>query len=350
MTIRSKIANSIGVLLCVGVMAGCASKVMEYEKLEELNKNEEYDKKLKIKEISPPPSPLPPAAPVGESKAEDSKAKDESPVVAKTPPPAKKPSQKKVPVQKHEPDIEDSEGFSGRRPLVDPFLVGEKITLGLSYFNITAGYLDLEVLPFVEVNGAKSYAFRISAKSNSWFSRIYAVDDYANTYVNYESMLPFNFEIKVRESKQLADVRSYFDWKNLKGNHWEKRVSKDKGERNKDIKWDIKAFSQNVISAIFYLRTFTMTPGKKLAFRVANDGKNIVFKGEVLRREEIQTEIGKLKTVVIKPEFEVDGIFKPVGEVYLWLTDDERKFLVRIESKIKIGTIVGKIKAIEPGK
>ncbi len=117
----------------------------------------------------------------------------------------------------------------------------------------------------------------------------------------------------------------------------------------KKIDWEIKPFSQNVISAIFYLRTFQLVPGKKLAFHVADEGKNIIFNGTVLRKEELDTDVGKLKTVVVKPEFEVDGVFKPVGDILVWLTDDERKLVVRIESKIKIGTIVGKVKSIEPG-
>ena len=40
----------------------------------------------------------------------------------------------------------------------------------------------------------------------------------------------------------------------------------------------------------------------------------------------------------------------PVGEVLVWLTDDERKFVVRLETKIKIGTIVAKLKSLEKGQ
>jgi len=270
----------------------------------------------------------------------------------------KKPRDKVTPVKKdkpsvperRQPEMEDREGFEGRRPKVNPYRIGEKVTLGLSYFNMTAGYLDMEVLPDVEVNGARSHRFRVSIKSNSLFSKFYAVDDVATTYVNQEDLLPFNFEISVRESKQIADIRSFFDWPNLKGNYWEKRVSKDKGERSKSIEWEIKPYSQNVISAVFYLRNFTLTPGKKLAFPVADEGRNIVFKGEVLRREKLETEAGTFDTVVVKPQFEVDGVFKPTGDILLWLTNDDRKFIVRIESKIKIGTIVGKLKALAPGR
>jgi hypothetical protein len=60
--------------------------------------------------------------------------------------------------------------------------------------------------------------------------------------------------------------------------------------------------------------------------------------------------LGELKTVVVKPKIELNGHFRPVGDIFIWLTDDERKYIVRIESKIQIGTIVTAIKALQPGQ
>ncbi len=334
--------------LLAGFTAGCASKVLKYEKTKDLENIPEYDQKLRIKELKPEDGEdekkaVPPAVKVGKSASLEKKKPSKPKPAVK----AKEKRAKPMITDKRLPELEDSEGFNGRRPVDDPFRVGEKVTLALTYMNMTAGYLDMEVLPFVEVNGEKAYVFHMAARTNGLFSRFYSVDDQATTYLSYDTMLPFNFEIKVRESKQLADIRSFFDWKTLMGNYWERRVSKSKGERNKNIEWPIKSFSQNVISAIYYLRTFTLTPGKKLQFRVADEGKNIIFSGEVLRREVLSTDIGDLNTVVVRPNFTVDGVFKPVGEILIWLTDDSRKFVVRIESKIKIGSIVGKLRSID---
>ena len=203
--------------------------------------------------------------------------------------------------------------------------------------------------PFVEVNGEKAYDFEVHALSNSFFARIYSVDDRAITYVSYKDLIPFNLAITLTESKQLAETRTLFDWDKLEAHYWKKRVTKEHGEEEEKKDWAIKAFSQNVISAAYYLRTFKMEVGKKLAIRVVDEGKNIVFTGEVLRREEIETEAGKFKTIVIRPQLEVDGVFTQVGEMLVWLTDDDRKFMVRAETKIRIGSLVAKAKEIVPG-
>jgi hypothetical protein len=317
-------------------LTGCGhEKIMELPKDSSLKINE-YEKKIEVKPLEA---------------AETAAA--EEPVKAKEKKKKKKlVKKKKVKMSHstvHEPNIEDKEGFVARRPVVDPFRVGESTILNLSYFNIVAGQLSVNVKPFVEVDGEKAYHFEATAVSNSFFSRIYAVDDRASTYVSYENMTPFNLEITLKESKQLAETRTLFDWEKNKAHYWKKRVTKEHGEEESKVDWDIKAFSQNVVSAAYYLRTFTMKVGKKLAIRVADEGKNIVFTGEVIRREQIETDIGKFWTWVIRPKVEVDGVFTPVGEILVWLTDDDRKFMVRAESKIKIGSLVAKVKQIIPG-
>ena len=339
-------------LVALGLLSfsilNCSSKHLKYEKESELSEIGGYEEKVQIKEITESGPSEGKAEPAASSQAKPVKTQKKAKAA---PSKDEKKSEKVEPeATSRMPKMEDSEGFEGRRPINDPFRVGEKVTLDVTYFNVKAGEIDLMVKPFVEFNGAKAYAFEVDVKSYSLFARVYSVDDQAKTYVDYESLTPHNLSVTIKESKQLAETRTLFDWKNNKATYWKKKYSEEKGEEKKELTWDIKPYSQNLISAVYYLRTFQLKPGKKLAFRVADEGKNIVFTGEVLRREELSTKIGKLKTLVIKPTIEVDGAFKPVGDILIWLTDDDRKHVVRIESKIKIGTLVAKLKSIDKGR
>lgn len=247
------------------------------------------------------------------------------------------------------PPLEDDEKMDGRRPLLDPFRVGEKVTLSVSYFKVAAGEMTLEVAPFVEVNGRKAYHFVYAAKSSSVFSMFYAVDDSAETFLDYLDLVPSSYAIHVRESKQLREVRAFWDFKQKTARLWEKKITREKGVQESNQDWPLEDYAQNVLTAAHYMRIFQMYPGKKLSFYVSDSGKNYLFRGEVLRREKLETPIGDLDTLVIKPQFELDGMFAPVGNILMWVTDDDRKFLVRIESSIRIGTIVAKLKALERG-
>ncbi len=348
----AKIFTQIGFLVFLLLGAACASRVLQYEKSENLRTNKEYDDLMKVKEI-----PLPPEEKMAEVPAEIRESDEKKkPVVQEEKKKAPKQSSKPIPKgatpvsQARLPKIEDSEGFVGRRPLADPFRIGEKAVYDISYFKMSAGEMELEVGPFVEVNGAKAYQFIVRLKTSPLFSRFYSVEDSAVTYVNYETLLPYNLRVQIKESKQLAEAMTYFDFKTLKGNYWQKRFTKEKGEVEKKLEWDIQPYSQNVISSIFYLRNFTLTPGKELAFLVADDGKNITFTGKVLGKEKLATAAGTFDTVVVQPSIQADGQFKPVGDIKLWLTDDDRKILVRIESAIKIGTLKGQLKSLSPGR
>lgn len=334
-------ARRILIIVVFMLAAACAGKILQVDRSDEVLKNDEYDSKMEVKPADQPPEQV-----VKEMSEKDLK---------KSKKPSKKKDAKTTKVEKtavkgpRQPTLEDSEGFDGRRPIVDPYRVGEKVTFDVSYFNINAGTINMSTKPFVTVNGKKAYHFEVSGQSNSFFSKIYAVDDTLTTYLDYEEMTPLSLQVSIKESKQLVEARTFFDWKTMKASYWQKRITKEKGERSKKIDWEILPFSQNVVSVSFYLRSFKLEPGKKHAVRIADEGKNIVFTGDVVRRETLKTPAGELKTVVVSPKISADGELKPIGDISLWFTDDDQKLLVRLESKIKIGTIVAKVRAIERG-
>ena len=247
------------------------------------------------------------------------------------------------------PPIEDSEDMIGRRPKMDPFHVGEKITMDVTYFNVSAGELVMETLPFVDVNGQKAYHFRYEAKSSRLFSLFYSVDDVAETFLDYASLLPSTYKLHVRESKQLREVRAYWDFKKGEAHVWDKQITEAHGLRQKNEEWKLEPYAQNVFSAAYYVRIFQMYPGKKLSFYVADGGHNFLFTGQVLRREKLKTQAGVFDAVVLKPKLQLNGIFHPVGNVLLWFSDDPHHYLLRIESKIRIGRIICQISKLDPG-
>ncbi|MBK7891972.1 MAG: DUF3108 domain-containing protein [Bdellovibrionales bacterium] len=80
---------------------------------------------------------------------------------------------------------------------------------------------------------------------------------------------------------------------------------------------------------------------------MAHEGEVLLITMEVLRREKLKTSVGELNTVVLRPSAEKNGEKKDIGNNLFWLTDDERKLMVRMESKIKLGTIVGSLTSLK---
>lgn len=350
---RALVTTGVGVLALA--LGGCSGKFLKVENPEVLRPDAEFDRAVKI--VVPPSS---------EEAAEAGKPNEgvtvSSVEPAKTPEP-KKPSKaapKKKPAKgakksaateppRHEPDLEDGEGFVGRRPVVDPFRVGETVVHDVHYMGISGGTLTLKVDPFGEVNGRKVYNFVTRIETYPTFSSlVYALDDRVVTLVDFDQLIPHVFTLHVKESGQLREARAFFDFEKNEATYWEKKVTKKNGVEEKKQQWEILPFSQNVYSAIFYMRLFKWEDGKEYAFRVAHDGENLVFRGKVVAREVLDTELGPMKAIKVKPEITVKGVFKPMGDIFIWLSDDDRKLVLRIEAKIKIGTMVSEIIKLTP--
>lgn len=357
--------------VCFFIVA-CSSSYLKLDKKEEeFQKNKEFEDKVIIKEIpaEPPPSVVPPIiSPEDLKKAEQKKVEEQKKLdqAAKKSKKSKKSRKEKTSTEnqlsatsltettktviKREPDIEDDEGFIGRRPIADPFRVGEEIVHDVHYFKVSAGELFLKVDPFVEVNGRKAYTFTTAIKSSSMFSTFYSADDKAVTYVDFLDLVPHVFTLAVKETGQLRDAKGLIDLKKNMATYWEKKYTKKNGQEERKLEWEVLPFSQNVYSAAYYMRLFKWEIGKEYAFRVADQGENLVFKGKALRKEKLETEVGTFDTIVIKPEITVKGVFRPIGDIFFWLSDDDRKFVLRIESNIKIGTIVSEVVRLNKGQ
>jgi hypothetical protein len=342
-------------------VAACASKVLKYEKAEELKQNQEFEQKVKIVEVPGQPADSE-AKPEAGTSAETSTPAAPAPAPAPTPAKhakgaakpkvSKKTAKKKNEVQapqRRQPELESDVGFEGRRPLKDPFRVGEKVVHSVNYFKMSAGTLTLETRPFVEVNGRKNYQFRTSIRTSSFFESFYAVDDHVDVLMDFEQMIPSVFTLHVKETSQLKEAQMLFDHQKNQATYWEKKVTDKSGEETKKLQWEIMPYAQNVFSAAFYMRAFQWEVGKENAFAVADDEKNLIFRAKAIRKERISTDAGEFDAIVIRPEIELKGKFNPVGDNYIWLSDDDRHYILRIESKIKIGTLVSEVVQIKPG-
>lgn len=332
---------------------GCASKFLQYERADQLKENKEFEKSIKIE------MPAEPEEVTEESTATTMAVGAKTEITTTTVKAAVKKTvttttvkakAKGKPVRK-QPDLESDVGFDGRRPIKDPFVVGEKVVHEVNYLAMTAGTLTLEVKPFAQVDGRKSYNFYTGIKTASIFDSFYTVDDWVTTLVDYETMVPYVYELHVKESSQLREAQALFDHKKNQVTFWEKKVTKKDGPQAQETKleWAMNAYSQNVFSIIFYLRTFQWDVGTEHQFRVSHDKENLIFKAKAIRREQLSTDVGEFTALVIKPEIQLEGKFKPTGDNFIWISDDDRKLVLRIESKIKIGTLKSEIVSLRKG-
>lgn len=237
-----------------------------------------------------------------------------------------------------------------RRPVKDPIWVGEKHVFEITYFGMPAGEVSLEVMPHKVINERKVYHVVGHAVSSKAFGLFYKLDDTIQTFFDYDSLFSHRFQMELNESKQTKNSIELNDTEKSRSYFWNRWNHHKKGYIEVKKFFPMAPFSQDTLSALYYLRTLPLQNGKVYTFPVISEGKSWEAVVTVLGREKITTPNGEKMTIKLKPETKFQGILKKRGDSFLWLTDDARRTVVKLEAKVKLGTVVTELKSFKPGQ
>lgn len=237
-----------------------------------------------------------------------------------------------------------------RRPVREPIWVGEKITLDVSYFAVSAGTFVVEALPRKAIAGRDVYHIRGTATTSSVFNLFYRLNDMVESFIDYQGLFSHRFHIVLDETKQARDALELNDQEKAQTFYWNRWNHKERGYSETKEFAPIPRFSQDSLSVLYYLRAVPLPEGAVVIVPVVSEGKHWEAVVTVLRREMRSTPMGDVMTVVLKPETRFQGVLKKQGDSFLWLTDDDRRVPVRLEAKVKIGTVVANLREFEPGQ
>lgn len=219
------------------------------------------------------------------------------------------------------------------------FKNSERFTFDINYGFITAGEAIMEISPNYQViNGRTCYDIYIGVNSSPSFEWIYKVRDTYKCYLDKEGIFPWRFEQHIREGNFKKDFEAIFDHENLKVKTYtgEKEPKKFEGEYN------IPLYVQDIISAFYYFRTqdhTTMKDGDIIKMQNFYDDKVYPLDVKVYGIETVKVPAGKFRCRKIEPLVKEGGLFKSEGGIILWITDDERRMPVKVETRVIIGSM-----------
>ena len=209
---------------------------------------------------------------------------------------------------------------------------GEKLTYKV-YYTLAGAYIGAGEALFsntLETYQGRSVYHVIGAgrtyKSYDWF---YKVNDVYESYIDTTTMLPLKFIRDVHERNSSIYNRVLF-------NHITKKAVSTNGLFN------IPACVQDVLSSIYYARNINYNqykPGDKIPFSLFLDDQVYNIFIRYMGKEKLTTRTGTYNTIRFKPLL-IDGtIFKGGENMTVWVSDDENKVPVLIETPILLGSI-----------
>ena len=209
------------------------------------------------------------------------------------------------------------------------FGVGERLVFDVSYGYITAGEAVMAIPAADSVAGRPCYRVDFTVNSLPSFSWIYRVEDRYRTYIDEETIAPWKFEQHIREGSYQRDFVAEFDQHNL--------VAK-----TTDGDFPIPEYVHDIMSAFYYARTldysgYAVGDGPLLHNFFRNKAHEL--KVNFLGRQELEIEAGTFRSIVVEPIVKEGGLFRSEGRIVIWLSDDERKIPLRVNTKVVIGSI-----------
>ncbi|MDH3349822.1 MAG: DUF3108 domain-containing protein [Desulfobulbaceae bacterium] len=171
------------------------------------------------------------------------------------------------------------------------------------------------------------------------FKLFYPVDDTFITYIDSSLRLPYRYEVVQREGHGSDETKrlSLYDQEQLTV-----RYQRDEEE---PLDFTISGPVHNEFSSFYITRSLTLEEGEVPVVPTFADKKRHNVEVNVLGKEEIRTMFGLVKTIRIQPKMTFRGLYDKDGDTVIWLTDDECRVPVRINSKILIGSLTADLKS-----
>jgi hypothetical protein len=240
-----------------------------------------------------------------------------------------------VPQQGTKPDSTQVPTTEPAAAPVTPFGVGEKLVYDVRFGPLRVGEGTMEVLEMEKVRGRDAWHTRFRVRGGVPF---YHVDDV------YESWI---------DSVAFNSVRFVQD--------------QDEGGRQREKRYEIfperamyregdKSEQQSVENPLddgaflYFVRTVPLDVGQRYEFpRYFKPDRNPVVV-KVVKRDTINVPAGKFAAIVIQPIIKSKGIFSEAGEAQIWLSDDDRRIMLQLKSKTKVGSLNLFLKSLRPAK
>jgi hypothetical protein len=175
--------------------------------------------------------------------------------------------------------------------------IPERLEYDLTWFGILAGYASIEVK-----DKDDEVQFISNAISAPVISAFYKVEDSAVSTLRKgpHKTLPGilqNNRVKISEGTHRKDRESQFDIRHKKLTF----IDHLKDERVVYDKEKITEDTMDALTCFYHVRYQPLEVGKTLYAHLFDNKKFYVLEVQVLKREEIETPLGKFNTILIKP-------------------------------------------------
>src|SRR5215204_2205839 len=187
--------------------------------------------------------------------------------------------------------------------------------------------------------------------SKGFFSKLFGVTFkfHAESQVEPNDFYALRTTKKDEQGKRVRTSEAVFDQQTKKVEFTE-RDPNNAGQAPRVITAVLDGPTQDIVSAIYFLRTQPLTPGQHFNIAVSDSGRVYQVPATVVaEKKKMKSVLGKVE--VVRVDVELFGPGRPVeegkGKMSIWVTSDERHVPVKARLSHDIGTLDITLKSIQ---
>jgi len=225
------------------------------------------------------------------------------------------------------------------------FQDGEEIVYKL-YYNWNFVWFSAGEVVFRVRDRGTMYHFSAHGRTYKSYEWFYKVRDKYDTYAEKETLLPIISTRDVHEGKYTLYDKVTFD----QGNNIATSLRGKTRQKTEETQYEVDACMHDILSIVYYARNIdynAMQKGDSIPIKIFMDKETwplkVRYKGKEANKK-IRGQ-GRFNTIKFSPEVIVGDIFTKDSDMIVWVSDDENKIPLMIESPISVGSVKAVLKS-----
>lgn len=208
-----------------------------------------------------------------------------------------------------------------------PFSVGERMEYEVRFGPLKVGNGHMEVVGLETVRGLPAWHTAFWVQGGTFF---YKVNDVYESWIDTATFSSLRFVQQLEEGT--SDKERRYDIYPDKDIYYEMHKNPPREHQAAHQPLDDGSF-------LYFIRTIPLVVGQTYDFnRYFRPDRNPV-RIRVLRKERITVPAGTFNAIVVQPVIKTTGIFSENGQALIWLSDDDRKIMLQLKSKVSFGSL-----------
>ncbi len=228
------------------------------------------------------------------------------------------------------------------------FKAGEKLSYKV-YYNWNFIWFSAGEVTFQVIDDDDQYHYQVIGETYESYDWFFKVRDYFDTWVQKDNLLPM-----MAVKTQLEGKYRLYDYVNFDQSR--KTCYNERGKAKDDIRernnFQIGHCMHNMVSILYYARNLefqNFRSGDSFPVQIFEDKKTWPLSVRYGGREEGKKikELGRYNTLKFSPEVIEGDIFPKGAELNVWVTDDNNRMPLLIESPLRVGSVKAILKKHE---